>query len=33
VHLDEMLAEYYQERGWNEEGIPTKAKLKELSLD
>lgn len=33
VHLEEMLSEYYQERGWNEEGLPTEAKLKELGLD
>ena len=30
--LDEMLGEYYKERGWSEEGIPTKAKLEELGL-
>lgn len=32
VHLEEMLEEYYEERGWNREGIPTDAKLKELGL-
>ena len=30
--LDEMLPEYYQLRGWDESGVPTKAKLKELAL-
>jgi len=33
VHrLPEMLPEYYQLRGWNKEGIPTKEKLAELNL-
>jgi aldehyde:ferredoxin oxidoreductase len=27
-----MLAEYYRERGWDENGIPTPEKLKELGL-
>ena len=31
--LDLMLDDYYQSRGWNVEGIPTKAKLKELGLE
>jgi aldehyde:ferredoxin oxidoreductase len=31
-HLQEMLPEYYKLRGWDAEGIPTPAKLKELSL-
>jgi aldehyde:ferredoxin oxidoreductase len=30
--LDLMLDDYYQARGWNVEGIPTKAKLQELGL-
>jgi aldehyde:ferredoxin oxidoreductase len=30
--LGEMLGDYYQYRGWNEEGIPTPEKLKELGL-
>jgi aldehyde:ferredoxin oxidoreductase len=30
--LGEMLAEYYQARGWSEEGIPRPEKLKELGL-
>jgi len=31
-HLDQMLPEYYALRGWDEQGVPTKAKLKELAL-
>jgi aldehyde:ferredoxin oxidoreductase len=31
-HLEEMLVEYYQARGWNSEGVPTDAKLQELGL-
>jgi len=27
-----MLPEYYSMRGWDEAGVPTKAKLKELAL-
>ncbi|MDF1549200.1 MAG: aldehyde ferredoxin oxidoreductase family protein, partial [Bacteroidales bacterium] len=30
--LDTMLPEYYQLRGWNEKGIPTKEKLHELEI-
>jgi|Deesub1362A_J573_1020465.scaffolds.fasta_scaffold12316_1 aldehyde:ferredoxin oxidoreductase len=30
--LNTMLNEYYKIRGWNEEGIPTEEKLKELGL-
>lgn len=33
VQLDVMLPEYYELRGWDEEGIPTPEKLAELSLD
>src|SRR5690606_28919555 len=33
VELDTMLDKYYEVRGWTEEGIPTKEKLEELSLD
>lgn len=29
----EMLENYYKARGWNNEGIPSKAKLKELGID
>jgi aldehyde:ferredoxin oxidoreductase len=32
VHLEEMLKDYYRERGWDENGIPTDKKLKELGL-
>ena len=31
-HLEEMLEEYYIHRGWNEQGVPTAAKLAELGL-
>jgi aldehyde:ferredoxin oxidoreductase len=27
-----MLADYYEKRGWNQEGIPTKATLERLGL-
>ncbi|MGD0625427.1 MAG: aldehyde ferredoxin oxidoreductase family protein [Thermodesulfobacteriota bacterium] len=30
--LGEMLSEYYQVRGWSEEGIPTPEKLRDLGL-
>ncbi|MCP3852778.1 MAG: aldehyde ferredoxin oxidoreductase, partial [Gammaproteobacteria bacterium] len=30
--LDEMLPEYYQLRGWDEEGVPTKDTLQRLGL-
>ena len=30
--LDEMLDEYYAERGWDKNGTPTPAKLKELGI-
>jgi len=33
VELDKMLPEYYQLRGWDKDGIPTKEKLKELGLE
>ena len=32
VELQEMLIEYYQVRGWDENGIPTDEKIEELSL-
>ena len=32
VNLDVMLPEYYQERGWSEEGEPSREKLLELGL-
>lgn len=31
-HLDEMLDEYYQSRGWSADGIPSEEKLRELGL-
>ena len=31
--LDYMLDEYYAERGWDKNGIPTKEKLKKLGMD
>jgi aldehyde:ferredoxin oxidoreductase len=30
--LDAMLDRYYELRGWNRDGIPSDAKLKELGL-
>ncbi len=32
VELDRMLPEYYKLRGWDEKGVPTQEKLKELGL-
>ncbi|MFO7969887.1 MAG: aldehyde ferredoxin oxidoreductase C-terminal domain-containing protein, partial [Candidatus Izemoplasmatales bacterium] len=32
VDLNSMLDEYYKLMGWNQDGIPTEAKLKELGL-
>jgi len=32
VELDEMLPEFYELRGWDEEGVPTREKLEELRL-
>ncbi len=31
-HLDQMLPEYYQVRGWDANGVPTAEKLKDLEL-
>ena len=31
-HLEEMLEEYYKERGWRQQGDPTPAKVAELGL-
>lgn len=31
-HLDEMLTQYYQVRGWTQDGAPTQGKLTELGL-
>lgn len=33
VHLDKMLPEYYELRGWDKDGVPTKERLKELGLE
>jgi aldehyde:ferredoxin oxidoreductase len=33
VQLEPMLKEYYRGRGWDEHGVPTKKKLKELELE
>jgi aldehyde:ferredoxin oxidoreductase len=32
IEFDELLNEYYQVRGWTEDGIPTTEKLEELNL-
>jgi len=32
VQLDKMLPQYYAERGWDEEGVPTREKLADLGL-
>lgn len=32
-HLDEMLNDYYQLRGWDQNGIPTEKKLRDLGLE
>ena len=32
VNLDVMLSEYYQTRGWDDEGVPGRDKLMELGL-
>ena len=31
--LDFMLDDYYAQRGWTKEGVPTVEKLKELAMD
>jgi aldehyde:ferredoxin oxidoreductase len=31
-HLEVMLPEYYELRGWDKEGVPTKTKLQDLAL-
>jgi aldehyde:ferredoxin oxidoreductase len=31
-HLGRLLADYYEQRGWNEEGLPLPEKLRELEL-
>lgn len=32
-HLGKMLSDYYEFRGWSEDGIPTPAKLEQLGLE
>ena len=32
VELEKMLGEYYELRGWDENGVPTEEKLKELGI-
>ncbi|MGE5422236.1 MAG: aldehyde ferredoxin oxidoreductase C-terminal domain-containing protein, partial [Ignavibacteriales bacterium] len=32
VSLDKMLPEFYEARGWDEKGIPTAKKLKQLGI-
>ncbi|KKL09231.1 hypothetical protein LCGC14_2567960, partial [marine sediment metagenome] len=32
ARLGELLPEYYKERGWGEDGVPTQDKLAELAL-
>jgi len=32
VNVGDMLPEYYRERGWDERGVPTAAKLRELNI-
>lgn len=32
VELDQMLPRFYELRGWDEEGVPTETKLRELDL-
>jgi len=31
-HLEKMLDPYYEARGWDKNGVPTEAKLRELGL-
>ena len=33
IELDVMLNEYYEFRGWDKDGIPTKEKIIELGLE
>ncbi len=32
INIDENLERYYKERGWNEQGLPTEAKLTQLNI-
>lgn len=31
--IEKMLKDYYEERGWNDKGVPTKEKLEELEIE
>ena len=31
--IEDAIEEYYEKRGWDSEGVPTKEKLPELGLD
>jgi aldehyde:ferredoxin oxidoreductase len=33
VVLDKLLPEYYERRGWDQNGVPTREKLEELGLE
>jgi len=33
VNLEKLLEDYYQTRGWDEEGVPTSGKLEDLGLE
>ena len=33
VRLDQLMDEYYMVRGWDEDGVPSEEKLKELGMD
>ena len=32
VHIEQLLSDYYNVRGWSKEGVPTEEKLKDLGL-
>jgi aldehyde:ferredoxin oxidoreductase len=32
-HVPEMLSKYYEARGWDEKGVPTPEKIRELGLE
>jgi len=31
--IEKMLNDYYRERGWDDKGVPTEEKLRELDID
>jgi aldehyde:ferredoxin oxidoreductase len=33
VGLEDAIVDYYKERGWDEKGMPTTAKLKEMGME